>query len=78
VVNNTRLREAQRELAMYFYTSNTPPERVRNPHLKRSFALLGADVPEPRDLRGSYLDAAAGDTKIRVSSKLSVASVMRS
>jgi hypothetical protein len=63
VVNNTRLREAQRELAMYSYTSNTPPERVQNPHLKRSFALLGADVPEPRDLRGSYLDAAAGDTK---------------
>jgi hypothetical protein len=36
---------------------------VRNPHLKRSFALLGADVPEPRDLRGSYLDAAARDIK---------------
>jgi hypothetical protein len=63
VVDTTRLREAQQELAMYFYTSNTPPERVRNPHLKRSFALLGADVPEPRDLRGSYLDAAAEDTK---------------
>jgi hypothetical protein len=48
---------------MHFYTSSTLPERVRKPHLKRSFALLGADVPEPRDLRGSYLDAAAGDTK---------------
>jgi hypothetical protein len=63
VVDNTRLREAQQELAMHFYTSSTLPERVRKPHLKRSFALLGADVLEPRDLRGSYLDAAAGDTK---------------
>jgi hypothetical protein len=53
VIDKTRLHEAQWELAMYFYTINTPPECVRNPHLKRSFALLGADVPEPHDLRGS-------------------------
>jgi hypothetical protein len=50
---------------MHFYIGNTPPERVRNPHLKRSFALLGADVPEPHDLLGSYLDAAAEDTNKR-------------
>jgi hypothetical protein len=30
------------QLAMHFFTSNTPPERVENVHLNKSFALLGS------------------------------------
>ena len=50
-----RLQEARDELAMFFYTSNTPPRRALNPHLHHSCALLGATVP---GLRGAYLNAA--------------------
>ncbi len=64
-VDKQRTAEAIEELSMYFYTSNTPIERVTNPHLKRSFALLGLALPEPRDLRGSLLDSAVH--KVRVS-----------
>jgi hypothetical protein len=55
--------EAVHALSMYFYTSNTPPERASNPHLRKAFALLGALVPEPRDIRGSLLDTATAKVK---------------
>jgi hypothetical protein len=63
VVDQPRMAEAVEELAMYFYTSNTPPERASNKHLQKSFALLGAVIPEPRDFRGSLLDAATVKVK---------------
>jgi hypothetical protein len=58
VVNHERMSEAVHALSMYFYTSNAPPGRASNLHLQKSFALLGAVVPKPRDVRGSLLDAA--------------------
>jgi hypothetical protein len=45
VVDAKRMNEAMHELAMSFVTSNTPPERVENVHLKKSFALLGSQTP---------------------------------
>jgi hypothetical protein len=57
-VDAKRINEAMHELAMNFFTSNTPPERVENVHLKKSFALLGSQTPSARDLRTGYLAAA--------------------
>jgi hypothetical protein len=35
VMDPARMEMLRDELAMYFYTSNTPPERVTNHHLQR-------------------------------------------
>jgi hypothetical protein len=63
MVPQGRMSAAVQALSMYFYTSNTPPERVSNPHLRKTFALIGAVVPEPRDIRGNLLDKAARSVK---------------
>ena len=63
VIDQHRMSEAVEELTMFFYTSDMPLERAGNKHLQRSFALLGAVVPEPRDVRDSLLDAATVKVK---------------
>jgi hypothetical protein len=63
MVPQGRMSAAVEALSMYFYTSNTLPERVSNPHLRKTFALIGAVVPEPRDIRGNLLDKAARSVK---------------
>jgi hypothetical protein len=57
-VDEPRAADALEELAMFFYTSNTPPERANNPHLKRCLALLGIKAPKREDLQVSYLQSA--------------------
>jgi hypothetical protein len=49
---------ANEHLAMFFYTSNTPPQRANNPHLKQLGALLGFKTPSPKELRGRLLKGA--------------------
>jgi hypothetical protein len=44
-------------------TPTRNPQRASNPHLRKAFALLGAVVPEPRDIRGNLLDKAARSVK---------------
>jgi hypothetical protein len=45
MVDAKRMNEAMHELAMYFFTSKTPPERIENVHLRKSFTLLGSQTP---------------------------------
>jgi hypothetical protein len=54
-----RLLEAREELAMLFYTRTTLPHLELNLHLQRSYAPLGALIPDHRDCGGAYLDAAS-------------------
>jgi hypothetical protein len=41
-VDEPRAADALEELAMFFYTSNTPPERVNNPHLNAALRCLAS------------------------------------
>lgn len=42
-------------LAMFFFTSCTPPERANNAYLQRFAALMGFTLPTPKDLLGQIL-----------------------
>lgn len=42
-------------LAMFFFTSCTPPERANNAYLQRFAATLGFTAPTPKELLGPIL-----------------------
>ena len=53
-----RQREADKALAMWYYTTNTPPERASSGYQKRYSAMLAHKSPSIKDLRGHLLDEA--------------------
>ena len=55
VVEGDRRQAAIENLAMFFYTSCTPPERANNQYLQRAAALFGFTVPSPKELLGRTL-----------------------
>ena len=70
VVDGQRAGEALRELAMFIFTSNTPPARANNPHLQRAMAILGAEAPTPHQLRHKYLPEAKARVQAAVNDEL--------
>lgn len=49
---------AKRSCALYFFTSNTAFNQVKNPHLAKAFAQLGCNVPTSWELKNTHLPAA--------------------
>jgi hypothetical protein len=64
-VDKKRADAARKKLAMYFFTSNKPPERAGNLHLRSALAILGLETaPTARDLRGAALDQAVSEVRL--------------
>ena len=61
---------AKEELAMYFYTSETPFGRVENEHLRKAFAILGVSLMGATTLRTTMLSAAKAKVQDVVEAKM--------
>jgi Protein of unknown function (DUF 659)/hAT family C-terminal dimerisation region len=55
-ISAERQKQADKALAMMYYTTNTPPERVNSTYQQRYSAILGHKSPSAKDLRGYLLD----------------------
>jgi hypothetical protein len=55
-ISADRQRQASRALAMMYYTTNTPPERVNSTYQQKYSAILGHKSPSAKDLRVYMLD----------------------
>jgi hypothetical protein len=65
-ISAERQRQANKALAMMYYTTNTPPERVNSTYQQKYSALLGHKSPSAKDLRGHLLDEAYNTVKSSV------------
>jgi hypothetical protein len=69
-ISADRQRQASRALAMMYYTTNTPPERVNSTYQQKYSAILGHKSPSAKDLRGYLLDDAYDTVKSSVMQSL--------
>ena len=63
----------KKNLAIHFYVTGTPFQRVEDPHLLKAFQACRSDVqlPSRKDLAGPYLDEVYTEFKSKVESKTS-------
>ena len=65
-----QIKAAKDELAMYFYTSETPFGRVENVHLRKAFSLLGVSLMGATTLRTTMLADARAKVQVTVEAKM--------